>query len=181
MWTLQIQVEGFPRLVWAHSVHSSSTLAALWEQPRPLSPRVTLPYPAAAPWPGWTVPGSLHSHRAREGSTKHPDRWAGSARALQLLTDCSAGSGLGFVSALELNSRFALQWTEHCKPWRTGECAEPTWQHMHLSRDTQAFGRPPFVWKKARIWIYFRTLNTCITQLRECSYLSCLRPVQSQT
>lgn len=38
------------------------------------------------------------------------------------------------------------------------------------AQTSRAFGRSVSVWKKARILIYFRTLNTCIKHPRECSY-----------
>lgn len=38
LWTLQVRVEGFLCLVWAHSVHSFSTWVALWNSPVPSAP-----------------------------------------------------------------------------------------------------------------------------------------------
>lgn len=130
MQTLQDQVKWFLCLVWAHSVHSSSTLAALWEQLSPLSPWSLCSTPqlhlgqagqclghCTATVPAKGTPSTLTAGQAQ------PEPFSCSQTVLQSLD-------LGLVLPLNSTARLLLQRTEHCKPWRTGECAHAPQQGL---------------------------------------------------
>lgn len=173
MWTLQVQVEGFSIELFYTGCSLGKT-----QSPQPLGPLAP-----AAPWPGWAVPGSLLSRRARQGHTEHAGRWAGSATPCSSAQAALQSLDLGLFLPLKQAAGLLLLWVEHCKPWRAGECAEPTWQHMHLSRDIQPLqglflsGRGPEFWSISG----HKTPALNTRGSVHPAHLGCLRPVQFQT
>lgn len=146
-----------------HSVHSFSTLAALWEQPLD----------------AFAVPHSCNL-------TRLDSAWVTAQPQCQVRVHQAPWQmGRLSQSPSAVHRLFCSLWTCVCFYLSTQQrvCCfsglSPGEQvHVQSSprstctsaETSRAFGRSLSVWKKARILIYFETLNTCIKHPRECSY-----------